>query len=448
MDKYPLLKEQGISKQCIRYLFKPVKKGTHAASRYKRVIDAEVPKKDNSLHNFHENGHVLHSRIKLRREMATHFSEECVVLSVDSMNKLRYGTLCVSRYHQIRKIYMTDDAPRYKDHDFPSKYKKIPDGIMILGDALNIFPTSTAKSTMSDPEKISTTQISNILKNLKDTNLRKGYEELGHHLFRGRLMIVSTIQVDPPNLSVLETQLSFEVIFNKRYQEFDCTKRSQNIFIFRCFLPIRFKAFILEWTYGFVLLSVSMLYSITFSIITNTDILPVIIVHHSSKTISSKCIFLGLQIDGPDKMSFFPTIEISDKSSFVSMGEFEGAQNDETDDTHDINHDNGNVIDVLGRSHLEYPHTGPSVVYLRNNFLHSSTCIEHINDLFPICTEATRNGVSSILVISDNGPDYNPTSVKNDLLYYELWKKSGLDCLTITSNAAGLSAFNPICGHH
>ena len=130
------------------------------------------------------------------------------------------------------------------------------------------------------------------------------------------------------------------------------------------------------------------------------------------------------------------------------MGEFEGAQNDETDDTHDINHDNGNVIDAPGRSHLEYPQTGPSVVYLRNNFLHSSTCIEHINDLYPICTEATRNGVSSILIISDNGPDYNPTSVKNELLYYELWKKSGLDCLAITSNAAGLSVFNPIYGHH
>ena len=74
---------------------------------------------------------------------------------------------------------------------------------------------------------------------------------------------------------------------------------------------------------------------------------------------------MGLQIDGLDKMSFFPTIEISDKSSFVSMGEFEGAQNDETDDTHNTNHDNGNVIDTQGRSNLEYPHTGPSVVYLR-----------------------------------------------------------------------------------
>ena len=48
----------------------------------------------------------------------------------------------------------------------------------------------------------------------------------------------------------------------------------------------------------------------------------------------------------------------------------------------------------------------------------------HINDLFPICTEATRNGVSSILVISDNGPDYNHevTSVKNELILRTLEK--------------------------
>ena len=238
--------------------------------------------------------------------MATHFSEECVVLSVDSMNKLRYGTLCVSRYHQIRKIYMTDDAPRYKDHDFPLKYKTIPDGIMILGDALNIFPTSTAKSTMSDPEKISTTQISNILKNLKDTNLRNGCEELGHHLFRGRLMIVSTIQVDPSNLSVLETQLSFEVSLINDIRNL-IVQNDPRISSFSVVFS-QFDSKHLFWSgpmVDFVLLSVSMLYSITFSIITITDILPVIIVHHSSKTIPSKCIFLGLQTTVQIRCRFF-----------------------------------------------------------------------------------------------------------------------------------------------
>ena len=163
---------------------------------------------------------------------------------------------------------------------------------------------------MSDPEKISTTQISNILNNLKDTNLRNA--ELGHHLFRGGLMIDSTIQFDPSNLlSVLETQLSFEVSLINDIRNF-IAQNDPRISSFSDVFS-QFDSKHLFWSgpmVDFVLLSVSMLYSIKFSIITNTDILPVIIVHDSSKTISSKCIFLGLQIDGPDKMSFFPTIDV------------------------------------------------------------------------------------------------------------------------------------------
>ena len=83
-------------------------------------------------------------------------------------------------------------------------------------------------------------------------------------------------------------------------------------------------------------------------------------------------------------------------------------------------------------------------MYLKNNIFRKSACLDHVNDLFPICKEAVKNGIVSFTVISYNGPDYNLTSYKNELLYYELWKESKLDFLTVTSNAAGLSAFNPI----
>ena len=33
--------------------------------------------------------------------------------------------------------------------------------------------------------------------------------------------------------------------------------------------------------------------------------------------------------------------------------------------------------DEFGREHVIYPHTGPSIVYLRNNFFHENTCLEH-----------------------------------------------------------------------
>ena len=104
------------------------------------------------------------------------------------------------------------------------------------------------------------------------------------------------------------------------------------------------------------------------------------------------------------------------------------------------------IQDKHGRRHLKYPHTGPMVVYLRNNIFHNSTCLEHVNDLFPICSKAVKNGKGVFIAFVDNGPDYNPTSVKNILLYSRLWRQSGLDFLVVGSHASGDSAYNCI-GH-
>ena len=50
------------------------------------------------------------------------------------MNKLNVGGgMMVSRYHQIRRIYMKDDSQDYEDHDFNLPgYKIIPSGYMVL----------------------------------------------------------------------------------------------------------------------------------------------------------------------------------------------------------------------------------------------------------------------------------------------------------------------------
>ena len=128
----PGLEEHGISDTTVRYLFKPVKKGTLTAKRYKSVVDACVPKKDNSRHKDNADAYYLLSRIKLRKELAAYIPEEYTVISADSMNKIRHGTLAGSRYHHIRKIYLTNDTPKYLDPDFPLQYKTIPDGLMIL----------------------------------------------------------------------------------------------------------------------------------------------------------------------------------------------------------------------------------------------------------------------------------------------------------------------------
>ena len=41
------------------------------------------------------------------------------------MNKINVGTLAVSRYHQIRRLFLVDDSPNYDDHDFPTPGYKI-----------------------------------------------------------------------------------------------------------------------------------------------------------------------------------------------------------------------------------------------------------------------------------------------------------------------------------
>ena len=131
-DTIPGLREHGLGLTTIRYLFQPVHKGTFAAERYKGIIDGKVAFKDNSLMKQHVNGHYLLSRIKLRKEMFSHLDKEVTAVSCDTMKKLKVGTLAVSRYHQIRKIFLQSDRPNYPDHDFPLPYKLVPDGILIL----------------------------------------------------------------------------------------------------------------------------------------------------------------------------------------------------------------------------------------------------------------------------------------------------------------------------
>ena len=132
IKEIPGLREHGISETSVHYLFNPVNKTTFTAARYKSVIDAVVPCKDNSRRKENLDAHYLLSRIKLRRKIVANFPDEITIVSANSMKKIRYGTLAVSHYHQIRKIFMNSDKPKYLDHGFPLPYKTIPDGIMIL----------------------------------------------------------------------------------------------------------------------------------------------------------------------------------------------------------------------------------------------------------------------------------------------------------------------------
>ena len=102
----PGLRKFGISYSTVRYLFKPVKKGTFAAECYKLVIDASVPQRGNSKHKDNIDAHYMLSRIKMGRELAACVRDESTVVSAGSMSKIRYGTMAVNPYHQIGKIFL------------------------------------------------------------------------------------------------------------------------------------------------------------------------------------------------------------------------------------------------------------------------------------------------------------------------------------------------------
>ena len=129
----PGLKDYGLGLTMAHYLFQPVHKVTFAAEKCKGIVDGEVAFKNNFIIKHHIIGHYLLFRIKLRKEIGSHLDKEVTAVSCDTMNKIKINILAVSKYHQIRKIFLQSDQPNYLEHDSPLSYKLIPEGILILG---------------------------------------------------------------------------------------------------------------------------------------------------------------------------------------------------------------------------------------------------------------------------------------------------------------------------
>ncbi|XP_064619462.1 uncharacterized protein LOC135482911, partial [Lineus longissimus] len=74
---------------------------------------------------------------------AARWALESSILSSDDKNKVNVGTLAVSRYIQIRKIFPTSDRPNYHDHDFPEPNSKLnPSGYLMLSSKDSSIPSS------------------------------------------------------------------------------------------------------------------------------------------------------------------------------------------------------------------------------------------------------------------------------------------------------------------
>ena len=196
------------------------------------------------------------------------------------------------------------------------------------------------------------------------------------------------------------------------------------------------------------------IYRIKFMLRTSTGSIPTIL--GNSDYACSNVIFLGYD---SKNMILYNTKPLDEH--LESMGEFEDKNNEDHEDEMDIegNQDISQlqtfdgeshesmlnqgeevefIKDNLGRNHIKCPHFGTSAIYLRNIFFHEMTALEHINDLAPLCFDVIENRKGNMIIIGDNGPDYNPS--KNMFLFGRLWETTFLDSLTITTNPAGLSA--------
>ncbi|PIK35465.1 hypothetical protein BSL78_27713 [Apostichopus japonicus] len=117
-----------------RYLFTPRHSYLSTAAKYAQTVGAKVASKANNVRTESDKNHFFAARLKYRMEFMTQFHQNYVAVSFDTMNKIHIGTLAVSRYHQLQKVFPVRDMPNYPDHDFPlgNGYKVTPVGYMKL----------------------------------------------------------------------------------------------------------------------------------------------------------------------------------------------------------------------------------------------------------------------------------------------------------------------------
>ena len=126
---------QSMQETTAKELFVAPTKGNRNATRHHSMIPARVPKKRNNESKDNPDFHFCATQTGYTREFAfdPQFEGEVLRWSGDGMTKLKVVTLAVSRFHQIRRFFLEDDAPNFLDHDFPYPgYHLDTSGIMFL----------------------------------------------------------------------------------------------------------------------------------------------------------------------------------------------------------------------------------------------------------------------------------------------------------------------------
>ena len=101
--------------------------------------------------------------------------------------------------------------------------------------------------------------------------------------------------------------------------------------------------------------------------------------------------------------------------------------------------------DALGRLHLATSYTGRLNIFLRAQKFNGTTIATHVDDIIKIVSEdESLSSKSLMMLMSDNGPDFNPKSMLNMIYFYRLFKHLNLDLLAVFTYAARYSAYNCI----
>jgi hypothetical protein len=110
--------ELKIDKRTIRHLMMPPVITNRAAKSYHQVINANIPPKRNDKRRKTDDAHWSLAEVRLHKEELAQFPDEVVLLSGDRKAKLKVGTPCISRQHEIQRLFLLESYPDYDDHDF------------------------------------------------------------------------------------------------------------------------------------------------------------------------------------------------------------------------------------------------------------------------------------------------------------------------------------------
>ena len=135
--KFP---QMDISESGIRYLFRAPRaprKNAQSRNYYHHVIDAGIPRKDNSGSEGNVDSQIDCAQVRFKAEFGAYFSSSVSRWSLDNKAKVKVGVMAVSRYHKLESYFLNGDEPLHADHDFPLPgYLIEPAGYLLLGSQL------------------------------------------------------------------------------------------------------------------------------------------------------------------------------------------------------------------------------------------------------------------------------------------------------------------------